>query len=469
MPRSSSPLDALRALGAALSRLTERWVPDAWVICMALTALALALAVLGAGVAPGDAVLAWGGGTWTLLELAMQFTIAMVAAHACVTSRPVFALLDRIARVPNPDKPVQAVVLAGAFSLATGYVNWALCLVACALFVPFLCRRNPNTDVRVMIAAAYLGLGTVWHGGLSGSAPLILATPDNPLLAPGAGEPLVARLYPVTETLFHPFNLAVIACVGGVALGVVALLHPRSDVRTLTAEQVRAILPSPPPDDIAPATPAGRLDAFRGWVWLAAALLAIPLAHAIATRGFGSSWTINAYNATFLALALVLHGRPQPFLRACREGVDAAWGIIVQFPFYAGIFGLMQATALGSWLEQLFTSVATTSTYPFVVYVYSAFMNLFVPSAGSKWLIEAPFLLPAGESLGVGPVTVLLAYAYGDSTTNLIQPFFAIPMLAVTRLRFGDIVGYTFLVAIACFAVCALAMALIPVDLGAVH
>ena len=183
------------------------------------------------------------------------------------------------------------------------------------------------------------------------------------------------------------------------------------------------------------------------------------------TRGFGASWTIDAYNVTFLVAALLLHGRPLPFLRACRGGVDAAWGIIIQFPFYAGIFGLMQNTGLGAWIGRLFADVATQGTYPFVVYVYSAVMNLFVPSAGSKWLIEAPFLLPAAEQLDVSVVTVLLAYAYGDSTTNLIQPFFAIPILAVTRIRFGEIVGYTFLIACACFAVSALAMVLIPARL----
>ncbi len=91
-------------------------------------------------------------------------------------------------------------------------------------------------------------------------------------------------------------------------------------------------------------------------------------------------------------------------------------------------------------------------------------MNLFVPFAGSKWLIEAPFLIPAGQALYVSTVTVLLAYAYGDSTTNLIQPFFAIPILAVTRMRFGDVVGYTFLIALACLMVSVVAMFLIPVD-----
>ena len=314
----------------------------------------------------------------------------------------------------------------------------------------------------MLIAAAYLGLGTVWHCGLSGSAPLILATPGNPILEPAAGSPIVDRLYPVTETLFHPFNLVYMGVVGAAALLAVVLLHPRRDPVTLTPEQVDAILPAPPEADPPPATPAARIDAFRGWVWLALLLLAYPLGHSIATRGFGVSWTINAYNAVFLALALLLHGRPLSFLRACRQGVDAAWGIILQFPFYAGIFGLMQSTDLGAWLGELFASFATTGTYPFVVYVYSGFMNLFVPSAGSKWLIEAPFLIPAGNALDVSPVTVLLSYAYGDSTTNLIQPFFAIPILAVTRMRFGDIVGYTFLVALVCFAVSAAAMAVIP-------
>lgn len=222
-------LDRLRNLGVVLSRITERWVPDSWVVCMILTAIALALAIGGAGAGVEEAILAWGDGVWVLLTLAMQFTIAMVAAHACVSSRPIFRLLDRLAGLPNPERPVQAVVLAGCFSLITAYLNWALCLVACALFVPFICRRNPRADIRVVVAAAYIGLGTVWHGGLSGSAPLILATPGNPLLDPATGAAVVDRLYPVTETLFHPFNLIYLAIIGGVALTVVSLLHPRGD------------------------------------------------------------------------------------------------------------------------------------------------------------------------------------------------------------------------------------------------
>jgi short-chain fatty acids transporter len=458
-------LDPLRQAGSALSRFTERWVPDSWVICMILTCITLVLAVAGAGVGVEEAVLAWGGGMWNLLTLAMQFTIALVAAHACVASRPVFGWLDWLASRPDPQRPHQAVVLAGVFSMLTAYLNWALCLVACALFVPFLFRHNPRADARVLIASSYLGLGTVWHCGLSGSAPLILATPGNPLLSPDSGEPVITRLYPVTQTLFVPFNLIYMVAIAGVALAVVVALHPRRGVFTLSREQVEAMLPKPPPSPADPATPGERIEAFRGWAWLAAVLIAYPLGHSILTRGFGSSWTINAYNMVFLAAALLLHGRPVSFLRACRRGTEAAWGIILQFPFYAGIFGIMTSTGLGAWIGEGFARLASTATYPAVVYVYSALMNLFVPSAGSKWLIEAPYLIPAAAELDVSVVTVLLSYAYGDSTTNLIQPFFAIPILAVTRLRFGDVVGYTFLVALVCFATSLLAMAWIPARL----
>ena len=452
-------------LGGRLSAFTQRWIPDSWVVCMILTVLAILLAIVGAGAGLNETLLAWGDGMWALLELAMQFTIAMVAAHACVASRPVFKLLDRLANLPNRDRPLQAVVLVGIYSLVTAYLNWAFCLVASALFVPFVARRNPKADIRVLVASAYLGLGTVWHGGLSGSAPLILATPGNPLLAPATGAPVIDRLLPVTETLFVPFNLIYLVIVGAVSLVTVVALHPRRNAQTLTpeqAEQMMPVLPTTGPDGT---TPAAWMEGFRGWIMLAAVLIGYSLGHSIVTRGFGATWTINAYNMVFLIGALVLQGRPRNLVRAVTHGATTASGIILQFPFYAGIFGVINNTGLGAWLGELFVQIATTETYPAIVYLYSGFMNLFVPSAGSKWLIEAPYLLPAAKELGVSVTTTVLAYAYGDSTTNLIQPFWAIPILTVTGLRFGDVLGYTGLVAIACFGISMIAMYIIPATL----
>ena len=458
---SSSVVGLVGKLGEKLSTFTQRWMPDSWVVCMLLTVVAILLAVAGAGASLNEAVLAWGGGMWALLELAMQFSIAMIAAHACVSSRPVFHLLDRLARLPDPNRPLQAIVLIGTYSMVTGYANWALSVVASALFVPFVARRNPRADIRVLIAGAYLGIGTVWHGGLSGSAPLILATPGNPLIAPASGSPVIDRLIPVTETLFVPFNLVYVAVIFVVALGTVVALHPRGEPQTLTDEQIDQMMPTLP-EPITSSTPAGGLESFRGWIILAALLIAYPLGHSMVTRGFGATWTINSYNAVFLVAALLLQGRPSNLVRAFSNGARTASGVILQFPFYAGIFGVINSTGLGAWLGGLFVQVATTETYPLVVYFYSGFMNLFVPSAGSKWLIEAPYLLPAAAELGVSATTTVLAYAYGDSTTNLIQPFWAIPILTVTGLRFGDVLGYTGIVAIVCMITSIVAMLLIP-------
>ncbi|MCY4635032.1 MAG: TIGR00366 family protein [Acidobacteria bacterium] len=451
-------------LGDRLCRFTQRWIPDSWVVCMLLTVAALLLAMFGAGASLNESVLAWGDGMWALLELGMQFSIAMIAAHACVSSRPVYRFLDWLAGLPDRNKPVQAIFLIGAYALVTGYLNWALSVVASALFVPFVARRNPKADIRVIIAAAYLGICTIWHGGLSGSAPLILATPGNPLLAPASGEPVIDRLIPVTETLFIPFNLVFIAILGAVALAMVMLLHPRQNAQTLTSEQIDRMMPTLP-EDQAPETPAARMEASRGWIVLAAILIGYPLGYSMVTRGFGATWTINAYNAVFLVAALLLQGRPANLVRAFANGARTASGVILQFPFYAGIFGVINNTGLGAWLGELFVTFATTETYPLVVYFYSGFVNLFVPSGGSKWLIEAPYLLPAARELGVSATTTVLAYAYGDATTNFIQPFWAIPILTVTRLKFGDVLGYTGIVAVVCVLISVIAMLIIPTDL----
>ena len=461
----SSPIRVVGNLGESLSRFTQRWIPDSWVVCMMLTVMAMLLAIFGAGAGLNETALAWGGGMWALLELAMQFTIAMIAAHACVSSRPAFRLLDWLASRPDATRPVQAVVLLGAFSIVVAYFNWAASVVASALFLPFIARRNPTADIRVLVAAGYLGLGTVWHGGLSGSAPLILATAGNPITSPPPGtEPLVDRLLPVTETLFNSFNLIYLLIVSLVALGMVALLHPRRNARTLTEDQLQRIMPVMP-EEVEPTTPAAGIEAFRGWIVLAVILIGYPLGRSIATQGFGASWTINAYNAVFLIGALLLQGRPSNLVRAFGNGARTASGVILQFPFYAGIFGVINSTGLGAWLGELFVQVATTETYPLIVYIYSGVVNIFVPSGGSKWLIEAPYLLPAARDLGVSPTTTLLAYCYGDSTSNLIQPFWAIPILTVTRMKFGDVLGYSGLIAVVLFMVTAIAMLIIPATL----
>ena len=460
-------LEAFSRAGNAASEVAERYIPDAWVVCMVLTTIALVLAVFGAHAEPLRAVTAWGNGMWGLLQITMQFSISVFAAYACVMSRPGFWLFDRLARIPNPDKPVQAVLLLAVTTTVTGLLNWALCFVVSALLIPFVARRNPKTDIRVLCAAAFMGVGTVTNAALSGSAALIMATPDNPMIKPAVGAPLVDRLYPVTETVFAPFNLVLLALLSVVSIAAICALHPRgkTPVVTLDAERLDAILPQPPRVEPERATPASWLENRRFWCYLAGAMILFTLGYNMATQGFARAWNINAYNAVFLGLALLLHGNPLSFVQAVRRGLDSAYGVVLQFPFYGGIFGLMTGTELGHWLSGLFVRFSSQQLFPMVIYVYSGIMDFFVPSAGSKWIIEAPYLIPAARELGVSVTTTLIAYMHGGSLTNLVHPYMAIPIVAITGIRFGRFAGYSFMVGVPIGIMMIIAMLFIPPNL----
>lgn len=461
-----SSFDVVSAVGASLTRITERWIPDSWVICVFLTAVVMVLAVVRGGATAHEATQSWATGLWSLLEITMQFSIAAIMAYACVASKPLSRIFRRLASLPNPDRPRQAVCVLAVFSLVGGYLNWTLSMIGSALFLPYICQQNPKADVRILAAAAYLGMGTTWHGGLSGSAPLILATPGNPFVRPAAGPPILDRLVPVTETIFVPFNLIYLVVISIVALCTIIALHPsRGTASPTAAPQIdrdnREAFSAPH----GPITPAARIDRMALWPFFIAILLVYSLAYSFWARGFGATWTINAYNMILLAAALLLHGSATSFLQACRAGLGPAGGLIIQFPFYGAIFSVISNTGLRQWLSDLFVQIASRETFPMVVYVYSAMMNIFVPVGSAKWLLEGPYVLVAAQELGVSITTTVLSYAYGDATTHLIQPFLALPILAVANLRFGDIAGYTSVVCIACFLTTMGAMVLVPATL----
>lgn len=182
-------------------------------------------------------------------------------------------------------------------------------------------------------------------------------------------------------------------------------------------------------------------------------------------QGF-KAWTIDTYNLLFLSLAIWLHFRPRPFLDACERGVRGAWGVLIVFPFFAGIFGMVQFTKLGESLADLFANIASADTFAPLVYWYSGILNYFVPSGGAKFAIEAPYILPAGESVGFSNAATTMAYAWGDMMSDMIQPFWAIALLAIVRLRFGQIMGYCVVVWLVFLVVTTIGMFLLPADLG---
>lgn len=429
----------LPRLADRLARVSARWVPDSFSIACLLTLVTFALGLTAGRAGPVACLRAWGAGFWDLLSFAMQIAVVIFAGYMVAVSPPVTRALEAVARLPR--SPRQAVAWTAFLSLALCWLNWGLGLIASAVLVRFMARRNPGADYRLLVAVAYLGMGATWHAGPSGSVPLLLATPDTFMIRDG----LIPGPIPLSQTVFTPLNLGLTAFVT-IGLTVFALLlHPpagqavRADPRAL--EALSAFEPPCRPDQ---PQPAERLTYSRVLHRVVGALGLGYLAAQVAASGV--NLTLDGVNLLFLSLGLVLHPTPASVLKAAEEAVRPLHGVILQFPLYAGIYGIMKGTALASALASAFLSVATPRTFPLIVFWYSAVLDYFVPSGGGKWAIEALYVLRAGQALGVPVTDVAMAYAYGDMATNIIQPFWAIPLLGVARLEFRDILGYEILV-----------------------
>jgi short-chain fatty acids transporter len=326
-------------------------------------------------------------------------------------------------------------------SLALCWLNWGLGLIASAVLVRFMARRHPDADYRLLVAVAYLGMGATWHAGPSGSVPLLLATPDTFMTR----DALIAAPIPLSQTVFTPLNLGLTAFVTAGLTVFALLLHPpagqavRADPRAL--EALSTFEPPARPD---PPQPADYVMHDSGLNRILGVLGLGYIATQVAAAGV--NLTLDSVNLLFLSLGLVLHPSPASLIKAAEEAVRPLHGVILQFPLYAGIYGIMKGTALASALAAAFLSVATARTFPLIVFWYSAVLDYFVPSGGGKWAIEALYVIRAGQALGVPVTEVAMAYAYGDMATNIIQPFWAIPLLGVARLEFRDILGYEILV-----------------------
>jgi short-chain fatty acids transporter len=343
-------------------------------------------------------------------------------------------------------------------SMGLAWFHWGLSIVGCAMFVRHVARAQPRVDYRLLVAAAYFGMGATWHAGLSASAPLLVATPDH-FLQDRIG------VIPITRTIFHPFNLGLTAIVVAVLALLAYVLHPRDeDAVTVDAATLDALGRFVPPSPSTPLTPGG-LAAFIDHTWWLNGMIGAAgiawLAWYFAAHGF--SLTLDVLNFAFLMLGILLHRSPASLLAAAEQGATLLAGVVLQFPFYAGMYGIIQGTGLSERLGHWIAGAANPRVFPLLLYWYSGLVNYFVPSGGSKWAIEAPYLVDAAQRLGVGVDQVVVAYAWGDMATDLIQPFWALPLLAAARLDFRDIMGYATLVFVVYAALVSVAFWLLPV------
>jgi short-chain fatty acids transporter len=423
----------LAALADRLARFSARWVPDSLSIACLLALLVALLGMTVGGATPRGIVEAWGGSFWELLPFSMQMAVIIFAGYVVAVAPPTARLLDLLSR--RPRSPRQAVATTAFVSMAVCWLNWGVGLITAAMLVRAMARRHPEADYRLLVAMAYVGMGTTWHGGLSGSVPLLLATPDNFVIKAG----LLQAPIPLGETVFTTFNLGLMALVLLLFTALAALLHPAAGqaVRAPAdvAGEVEAVVARP-----ADPTPAERLMHAPG---LNQAIGLLGLAWiALRVWPWRLQLTLDTVNLFFLCFGLVLHRSPAAVLKAAEDASRALHGVVLQFPLYAGIAGIIKGTQLDDVLAEAFLSVASPRTFPLIVFAYSAVLDYFVSSGGGKWALEAAYVLKAGSALGVPATTTAMAYAYGDMATNIVQPFWAIPLLAVARLEFRDILGF---------------------------
>jgi short-chain fatty acids transporter len=455
-----TPEEAPGVLARAAARFTawaERWIPDPFVFALLATVVVAAAAYatllpeagpLGAAVKVASI---WGDGFWELLTFTLQMALIIITGYVAATTRPVFRLIVALASVPR--SPRAAVAWVALLAMLSSWLNWGFSLIFSAMLAREVARRREDVDYRAVCASAFLGLGSVWAQGLSGSAALQMATASA--LQPALRD-VVARggvvpggVIPLTHTIFLWQSLASVAVEVLLVTAVMWFAAPVGPAARSAAALGVDLGPSPLD---APAPP--RRHTPGEWLehqpWLSVALVALAvgfLAHHFASAPSAvSALTLNTLNLLFLTLGVALHGTPARLMRAVKEATPGVWGVLLQFPLYAGLAALIVKTHLNEAIASLFVGVSTPATFPALVAMYSAALGVFVPSGGSKWVIEAPYVMQAAHDLQVHLGWMVAVYDLGEALANLVQPFWMLPVLGLFGLKARDVMGYTFLV-----------------------
>lgn len=451
-------------------------IPDPFVIALLLTLVAL----IGAGgygvltgsldpmallegwvsgaVVPGQSTPV--GGLWSMLAFSMQMCLILVTGYVVAGTPVARRLIDRMAQIPDSARGAAAFV--AIIAMALGLLHWGLGLIGGALLAREVGRslhgRGRPVHYPVLAAAGYAGLA-VWHGGLSGSAPLKVTTASDLIEVLGPAMAERVGTIALTQTVLSPRNMLVNAALLVIIPATLAAMVPSDPARYRPPPT--SILTDQTPDASDPSAEgstglAGFLERSPA-VGVAIAVLAIAWLVPWGWGGGLRALNPNHLNLIFLAAGLLLAGSPARYMQLARGGAAACAGILVQFPLYGGILGILVAAgAIQALSGALPTGDASLALSTFAA---AGAVNLFVPSGGGQWVVQGPIVLDAATRSGVDPARVVLALAYGDQWTNLFQPFWALPLLGITGTRAGDLLGNTAILGVVVGLVLALGVA----------
>ncbi|OYR39255.1 serine--pyruvate aminotransferase [Halorubrum sp. Ib24] len=475
---ASDEAGVFERIGFSISTVVERWMPSPFVFAILLTYIVFAAGLIATGSGAVELLDFWYGGFWAFLGFSMQMVLILMTGFVIAYHPRVNDLLQRLAEVPNSG--AQAAAFVGFISMSLAWVHWGFSLIMGAIFAREMGkvahRKGIDVHYPLLAVAGYMGLGLTWHWGISGSAPLQLTDANN--IGEGTGFEFLASTVPAVETIFHPYALTltalsivfasamlyVLAPSGSRAKGIThyvdeaELFDGAADGATDAAE-VADPVDEPPAgvDDV----PAERLNNSRLLGGLIALSGVAVVAYQFLGQGLGA-FTLNAVNFGFLFAGLLIYQRPAYYRDRFNEAAGAAAGIVLLFPFFAGIQGIMADSGLALLLAEALLDVSTAATYPVVAWLVGAVANVFVPSGGGEWLVIGPSVLQAAESLGVPYGQATIAYAVGDAHTNLLNPFWALPLLAITEVKAREMFGYAIAMLLALIPFLAVALYAVP-------
>ncbi|MFC0657160.1 TIGR00366 family protein [Mongoliitalea lutea] len=367
----------------------------------------------------------WKKGFWELLEFTMQMVLILILGHALALTKPVDKFLNKL--IQNVKSNTSAVLTTGLIAMIAGYFNWGFGLILGAILavkIAHHCKRKGIAINYPLIgAAAYLGM-MVWHGGFSGSATLKVAE-EGHFLASAVG------VLPISKTVFSSFNIwtnVVLILVMTVVLIVLSKQKP------LTEHPFEV-----PVSEI-------HSDSFsdKKGLWVGSVMLLLALADFFTSGKKGLSFIdLNYINFLLFALGLVFYQSLKGFVAGVSQAVKGAVDIIIQFPLYAGILGVMKYSGLLEQLSLGLIQLGGERFFPLLTFVSAALFNLFVPSGGGQWAIQGPIIMNAVQELSLEPASMVMVFAFGDQVSNMLQPFWALPLLSLTGLPVKELFKYT--------------------------
>lgn len=428
----------MKAITSFFDRIVQRYLPDAFLFAIILTIIVFLLGMGIMGSSPVEMIDYWGTGFWDLLTFAMQMSLIVVTGYILASTPLVRNILKKISTLANT--PGQAILLVTFVASIACLINYGFGLVVGALLAIHVARRVASVDYRLLMASAYSGF-LLWHGGLSGSIPLLIATEDH-FLMNSIGS------VPVTETLFSSFNLFIVLFL----LLTLPFLNwylmkardPFTNTNASTWDTKEYEDDEEEPSSHEPETPAEKLENSR-IISLVIGLMGLAfIIYHFVQNGFDLN--LNIVNFTFLFMGILFHRTPQRFLNSVSKAVKNAGGIIIQFPFYAGIMGMMVESGLSQEMSMWFVSISNEMTLPLFSFISAGIVNFFVPSGGGQWAVQGPIMIPAALEIGADTAKTAMGVAWGDAWTNMIQPFWALPLLAIAGLKVRDIMGFCVLI-----------------------